>query len=566
MQHLIACQRFELKLSDRDKAFELQQHLSSYNEQKLAPAMAELFDKWVGPSEVLRFERLEIDLGHLSFDQLFQGNWETLLLLQLENVLKSHSAGPNNGAAHQQFLKSQYRFDQWLHFLEYGQFAWEGVLPPRETLYAELLEFIEKDPAGLPRLRQKLIGNPAALRRLVLQHPVDFLLEILKKSSHSNSTEPMKRVLEAWKNMFNQPSHTRAWDEAVQNTVLPDLRRLLARVWGENPGAEDSFFTASPAFTRAHIARMERHAEVWALAAWLFSAASSQRFDSREHTCWQLCLEPLMMQVDLKSWLAAVYHENTLETPQVFRQFLEQNYPEVVKPKSAKLSTSKTTDSETPAASPFPAPIHRAKSATYQADRQSDVSKQEVSSAEFVVSNGYEASLEPETAWYVPNAGLVILNPFLVSFFERLSLLNDEKCFVDEWSRQQAALCLHYLATGETRAEESAMLVPKLLCGMPLHHYPIDGTLEINPEQAEEAEALLEAVVEHWGALGNTSPDGLREGFLQRAGKVQTHDLGFNMKIECQTLDILLNQMPWGFGTIKLPWMPQLMVVEWNIL
>jgi hypothetical protein len=77
------------------------------------------------------------------------------------------------------------------------------------------------------------------------------------------------------------------------------------------------------------------------------------------------------------------------------------------------------------------------------------------------------------------------------------------------------------------------------------------------------AHELLGAVIEHWEALGTISPEGLREAFLQREGKLVSTDAGWRLTVERKTLDILLTRIPWGFLTIKLPWMTSLLFVDW---
>ena len=57
-------------------------------------------------------------------------------------------------------------------------------------------------------------------------------------------------------------------------------------------------------------------------------------------------------------------------------------------------------------------------------------------------------------------------------------------------------------------APEYALILPKILCNMPLLT-PVETNLELMDAETEEAVALLEAVIRHWDVLRNTSPDGL---------------------------------------------------------
>jgi len=122
---------------------------------------------------------------------------------------------------------------------------------------------------------------------------------------------------------------------------------------------------------------------------------------------------------------------------------------------------------------------------------------------------------------------------------------------------------LHYLATGSSEAPEYALGMAKFLCGMP-HDMPIDRVSLLSEQDVEEADAMLQAVIEHWEALGKVSNDSLREGFLQRDGKLSRRDGDWLLQVESKTLDILIGRLPWGLSIVKLPWMPEMLHVEWS--
>jgi hypothetical protein len=161
---------------------------------------------------------------------------------------------------------------------------------------------------------------------------------------------------------------------------------------------------------------------------------------------------------------------------------------------------------------------------------------------------------------YTGQAGLVLLHPFLPRFFEALGIADGDKLLQPE----RAPGLLYFLATGQLIAPEYELGLPKTLCNLPLNT-PLLTDIGITPAEQDEASALLEAVIRHWSALRNTSPDGLRGNFLNRLGKLSPHpDGGWLLQVETQTHDILLDQLPWGIGMIKLPWMPHLLRVEWR--
>lgn len=160
---------------------------------------------------------------------------------------------------------------------------------------------------------------------------------------------------------------------------------------------------------------------------------------------------------------------------------------------------------------------------------------------------------------YVDCAGLVLLHPFLPRFFEALGIVAE-----DEILQPDRALCLlHYLATGQTIAPEYELVLPKILCNVTLE-MPVESLVELTPVELEEANALLEAVIQHWEVLRNTGVDGLRGTFLVRPGKVSEREDGdWQLQVESKSFDILLDQLPWGISAIKLPWMQRMLWVEW---
>lgn len=161
---------------------------------------------------------------------------------------------------------------------------------------------------------------------------------------------------------------------------------------------------------------------------------------------------------------------------------------------------------------------------------------------------------------YIANAGLVLLHPFLPRLFQALDMTDG-----DAITQPDLALCLlHFLATGQSTAPEYELILPKVLCNIPLT-MPIASAISLSATETEEAEALLAAVIRHWDVLKNTGIDGLRGTFLLRAGKiVRREDGDWLLQVENQAYDILLAQLPWGMGAIKLPWMDTMLWVEWT--
>jgi hypothetical protein len=187
---------------------------------------------------------------------------------------------------------------------------------------------------------------------------------------------------------------------------------------------------------------------------------------------------------------------------------------------------------------------------------------QEPFEREFPDTPAEQRSPEKEAApYYVRNAGLVLLHPHLPRLFRNLDLLEGKK-FREEAARHRAVHLLHWLATGQEGAPEYDMLLAKHLCAMPFEA-PLEREIELEEREKQECYALLEAVIGQWTALKHTSPEGLRQGFLQRDGKLERRSDGWRLRVEQRTMDILIDRLPWSISLIKLPWMPEMLAVEW---
>jgi len=174
---------------------------------------------------------------------------------------------------------------------------------------------------------------------------------------------------------------------------------------------------------------------------------------------------------------------------------------------------------------------------------------------------------ERDPIW-VDDAGQVLLAAYAERLFKHLDLL-DQGRFRDEPARAVAVQCLQQLCHGALPREESHSVLSRLLCGAS----PATVLPAVAPLPAETVavlEQMLQAVIAHWKALGRTSVAGLRETFLQRQGRLTKEKPradappAWRLRVEKRGLDVLLDRLPWGFSTIRLPWMEGVLHVEWR--
>ncbi|MBL7826232.1 MAG: hypothetical protein JNJ57_06335 [Saprospiraceae bacterium] len=533
MQHFIGKQLIELQLPDTTEAFELQQQFSHVFQQTVAPAMEDLFDLYSTPDEVLYIDRLVIDIGAIDARQLRTDAWSLRVIQELQKVLEN-AQGNHSTDLIQKTSTARSEFDRWLQLLNKGYLPLKSRLP--ENLEDTIIQSLQQDPTCAGRLKQTLKSNPNAVLRLAMQHQAAFLKFLLRQLA---SVEPtvIHNSFAAWEAFWRHcrrliSLETKAFEQAAGKHGKAQIQELLQRIkaamqqmarhWGESASLTPDLISGEGS---------ARHTSVWFWSKWLKTVVESH---SNQIGNTQQVFEILFQKLlTIKELELVIRLETSHKQPALnaIETWVESNIKTIptgiqaqpVLDEKEPLSPSLPERDEDEEA-PFPAP-------------------------------------EPGEVWYLDGAGVVLLHPFLSAFFQRLGLVKNGAFTIEE-RRQKAVLLIHYLMSGATNPSESELLLPKILCGVPMHQ-PVDTGLKLKKKELAEAEALLSVVIEHWGVLGNASPEALREGFLSRAGKLENHALGRQLKIERQTLDLLLDQLPWGIGMIRLPWMPELIIVEW---
>ena len=164
--------------------------------------------------------------------------------------------------------------------------------------------------------------------------------------------------------------------------------------------------------------------------------------------------------------------------------------------------------------------------------------------------------------WFFKGAGLILLHPFLSIFFKKIGLL-DGNDFKDEAARHRAVHLLQYLQAGVMNAPEPDLVLPKFLCGLSFD-VAVGEAADLTEAEQTNCNELLNTVLQTWEALSNSSPDALREGFLQRDGKLEKRGSGWYITVEKKNIDILMDRLPWNMNIIRLPWRAEPLLIEWG--
>ena len=161
---------------------------------------------------------------------------------------------------------------------------------------------------------------------------------------------------------------------------------------------------------------------------------------------------------------------------------------------------------------------------------------------------------------FISNAGLILLAPFLPRLFSLLQLTENGK-FKDRDAQIKAMFLIQYAVFGSTEFPEYELQLNKLLTGFKTG-IPVPRSVTLTEEDINTTEGMLHGVVQHWNKVRTI--DGLREGFLQRKGKLDENDEIIELTVENKAFDMLMDSVPWNFKTTKFSWMDKTIQVKWR--
>ncbi|ANF52015.1 hypothetical protein A0O34_16505 [Chryseobacterium glaciei] len=161
---------------------------------------------------------------------------------------------------------------------------------------------------------------------------------------------------------------------------------------------------------------------------------------------------------------------------------------------------------------------------------------------------------------YIQNAGLILIHPFIKTFFEHCNLLDPKtQQLIDP---ELCAHLLHYVATGKTNAPEYDLVFEKFLCNIPMNQ-TINKHIKLSRKHKTQAKNVIESVQHNWTPMKTSSAALLQNEFFQRSGKLVVTDHDYTLTVERKAQDILLDKLGWGLGLVKLPWQEKFIFINW---
>lgn len=189
LAHVVGTHQIHVRVSGEAQAHALLERVGALNRERLLPAIERVFDEFDRPCDVIRIDRLDLDLGRIA-----EGRLDEVEARLTETLRSALRRAVGTGSANFAPASEQARIvptrlvlaDAFGHYLDSGAWPYGSVLEPATRpahLFARLLD--EAPEALVPMLRARR-GSDRALRRLAsqMQGPLlDRLLGLLDPDS-----------------------------------------------------------------------------------------------------------------------------------------------------------------------------------------------------------------------------------------------------------------------------------------------------------------------------------------------------------------------------------------------
>ncbi|MDJ0715453.1 MAG: contractile injection system tape measure protein [Prochloraceae cyanobacterium] len=503
-RHIIKKQVLELLLSSSEGAFELQNEISRIYRSKIVPLIDTCLSQLSASDEIYRIDRLEINLGNIDINNLeeeFIAKFKQEIRQLIEQNRERSPLFASTGSRSNQTTS---QLELFSYFIQTGNLPWWSQKLSKQELEKSCDRLLKTSPEQVKLIFAESFKQEKYSRRIIYQFSDSTLLKITQlfaSNLYNFITNYHNDIQQIYKKKID-----------ILANIPPSKFRL--EFW------RGIFFTILfEQYTRSQNVQFTRNH--------LLHIATSFRLnyllliDKMLEAAENLKQEGRNLKSQLPEILTQINSTVSRENSSIASESEQSINLEEARSRSAAEGRSQPEDTLTNTVAPF--------------------------------SDSEEI--------YIYNSGLVLLWPFLARFFETLELIQ-EGHFINSESAERAVLILQYLVDGVTEIPEYLLSLNKILCGIDLLE-PVATNLAIAEQERHECEHLLSAVISNWSILKNTSLEGFRRAFLQREGILRVRDGSWLLQVEQETYDVLLDRIPWSISAVKLPWMNELIYVEW---
>lgn len=483
--------------------------ISSIYYSRVIPVLENVFDNVGHDGNVIRIDKLEIDAGIINisnFENEFPEKIKKLLFDKIQKI--SHGSNLLPDINSKQCSEPESKLELITYFLENGTLPWWSK--PIENPEIIFMEVLKLYPDNIKKLLIDNIENEELIKRLLFQFKDDILNKILAAVISKDKCEVIELLIDF--NIIYSVSELKTINaEHFRYNIYKSI--LMYGSEKDNIGNETIYYSKILRYFA-----YKYNISYKKLITWFYLKTSSIKTAS-------------------------------------FKLFINREYGKIMNNKDNEYinSVNMTGKSDEPESGKVPEDTIETDTLVdfnYTADSE-NVSEKGIKTFDDIEGSGY----------YVENSGLVLLFPYLKSYFVNLNLMRGNE-FKNFESRIKALHLLQYLATGKTDNPEYLLILNKILCGIGIN-VPIAREVFLSEYEKNETESLLISAIENWAVLKNTSIEGFREAFLKRNGILTEYEDKWILKVERKAFDILIERIPWSFSIIKFPWMRKILYVEW---
>lgn len=515
-RHRVQRQIVELAIGDSAEGPAVHRELARPFWDRAVPELERVFDAVAGPHELLRLDRLELDLG-----QIDGADWpiefRRKLVAELTRSLARFRAVSE--ARDTDEPNDPRRMEPWqelLFFLSHGYLPWWSAKPAGGWSGALMGPL---DTAGWSALREAIRADPRARVRLI-QSVSDELLDTA--IGNWVGVRHAARALEHWTPSSLRAGARQRWRRSFWMAVLDWVCAGGLRSPGGGPQLVRDLLT----LRRTSISESEHRGS----------------------------LQPSIRDASAQEDPIPTTRDEDLPNP--WQEWLSQAgtvaFDRAVPDTRPDGGTRTESQADTVA-------FDRAALDTRPDGRTRTDSASAQSPSPSAAADKLPRPAEDE-AIYLEGAGAILLHPFFEQLFRERGLLAG-RTFRDDDARDRAVHLIGLLTFGSADVPEYELVLAKVLCGYVLAE-PLEP-VQLEDDDVAACDAVLRAVLGHWKALRSSSPEWLRQQFLLREGKLEAVDSGYLLTIERRAQDVLLVHLPWGCGVVGLPWLTDRIFVRW---
>ncbi|KAF0236155.1 MAG: hypothetical protein FD181_2970 [Prolixibacteraceae bacterium] len=571
-KHIINSEVLEITVSDRGHAYSIQNKVSEIVREKLNPALDQLFSKTSGSGEIVRIEKLIIDLGTISGKELenelvdktiskIRDKIELLLSAHGSAVIKKQANTDGRYVNTSEVSVTNRLADklaQFVYFLEHGYFPWWGTTVVKNLVSSTysfkniLKEVLNVENALLKNTIVPLLKKEQVRKRLLFQCNHSCLYELFKRLN-----------LNLFESYSVQFQHLLSCAGSAQISKLLNLSFHETTLLYFSTETELNTENQKIAFVKDILVlslSKKPEAEKESILHDILRAAQIKTKVSKQKDLLLVMVAVIQIATELtsKSQLFQQMIQNfSAKDDSVINTLIEQSVKKAKKENTEKNNAQKYESVKSSG-------VFFAKKVVVLEEKvEGEITKKGKGEGKGKVFSIFPSKPDiVKEQIVIFNAGLVLVHPFLRYFFEGLNLLNAELQFRSGADVFKAAHLLQFIATGEEATLEACLPLNKILCGLGVTE-PVPLNVPISGEEKKECLFLIKTVLERWEALKTTNPAALRDTYLQRRGILKQTGQSWTLTVERNTFDVMLEKLPWSFSLVKLPWYEQILNVEW---